>query len=510
MNSSNERDCRANNSSNKQTKPQTFNGDLHNLPPALDELKLKQNWVLWKWQQNKKGKWKKPPYQPTGSLAEVDQPGTWSSYPDVMTAYATGQFDGIGFVLANSNIGAFDLDKCRDLASEEIAPHAKEIMDQVGSYQEISPSGTGVRIIGTAIGEDYCSIKKNLEIYRNTARYVTITGNALNGTTAALTNIDAPIDSYRGTTNTKSSSMALIPLREIMEEEFEPIKWILPHYITEGCTLFAGRPKIGKSWWVLLLVMAVSYGGKMLDLQCESGDVLYCALEDNRRRMKARINKLEKAGAKYDMDHITIAHKMPRINSGAKAFIKNWVERVENPRLIIIDCLARVREPLAARQLAYDADYQTIEALQEIANKYNVAVIVVHHDRKLPADDPFDSVSGTLGLNGAADTIMIMQKKSDNNALLMARGRDIEEISRAIAHDDGMWKMLGDPVQLHLNEQRQRILEVLSTKPQPIRQIAKAAEMKYDNAKKILNRMYVDATILKEGRGLYYLREAWQ
>jgi RecA-family ATPase len=83
----------------------------------------------------------------------------------------------------------------------------------------------------------------------------------------------------------------------------------------------------------------------------------------------------------------------------------------ETPRLIIIDCLANVRPPIGAKQTAYDADYTALQRLRTFANKHRVAVMVVHHDRKLEGADPFDTVSETLGLNGAADTIIIIKKE---------------------------------------------------------------------------------------------------
>ena len=156
-------------------KPQTFNGDLYKLPSALNELQSKPNWVLWKWQKDKKGNWKKPPFQPNGSMAKTNEPTTWSSYSDVMDAYASGKFDGIGFTLLGSNIGAYALDKCRDPNTEVINDDAKELIEKIGSYQEVSPSGTGIRIIGTAIGRDINTKNGRVEIYRNTKRYITVT-----------------------------------------------------------------------------------------------------------------------------------------------------------------------------------------------------------------------------------------------------------------------------------------------------------------------------------------------
>ena len=74
---------------------------------------------------------------------------------------------------------------------------------------------------------------------------------------------------------------------------FEPIKYVVPGVIVEGLTLFAGKPKIGKSWLLLHAAIAVARGGFTLgDIHCDEGDVLYCALEDNLRRLKSRMAKL--------------------------------------------------------------------------------------------------------------------------------------------------------------------------------------------------------------------------
>jgi hypothetical protein len=496
-------------------KPQTFNGDLQNLPPALDELKTKRNWVLWKL-ECVDGRWQKPPYHPNGSLAKVNEAETWSSFPDVMTAFASGEFDGIGFVLLDAHLGAFDLDKCRDLASNEIAPHAKEIMNWVGSYQEISPSGTGIRIIGRAIGANCDRKEKGVEYYRNAPRYITITGNALNNG-ADLSNIDAYIDakisSHTASDSTHNNRPNFIDCDELMPKEFEPIKWILSPYITEGCSLLVGRPKLGKSWMVLQIGMAVSVGGMTLNAQCEQGDVLCCALEDNERRLKFRLTGLQRLGATMDAKHIKFLTEMPRINAGAIAFLTEWVERVKNPRLIIIDCLEKIRPPIGKRETAYSNDYASLEQLRTFANKHHVAIIVVHHDRKLDAEHPFDTVSGTLGLSGAADTVMIV-KKERNGHVLYAQGRDIPSVEHAVepnsTNDVVVWHVLGDAVQVRINEQRKTILQVLTDEPQSPKQIAKAINQKIANVSKTLQRMYTDGIVEWCGQGQYRLRTTTQ
>jgi hypothetical protein len=190
------------------TKPKTYTTDLANLPQALAPLTQQPRWVTWKWEQrrNDKGevKWTKPPRQPNGALAHNDKPETWSPYSTVL-AKMNGA-DGIGYQLLNDLIAAIDLDGCRDEPTGAIDPWAKALVDQAhacGAYVEISPSGTGLRIIGLSDKAAHQSKhpvpsnrdKAGVEVYRNvnTARYICVTGAQI-GASTKLTNIDAVID----------------------------------------------------------------------------------------------------------------------------------------------------------------------------------------------------------------------------------------------------------------------------------------------------------------------------
>jgi hypothetical protein len=74
----------------------------------------------------------------------------------------------------------------------------------------------------------------------------------------------------------------------LREKKFEPISYVVPQLIPEGVTIFAGKPKIGKSWAALDIALAKA-GGRFVfgDIHLIEGDVLYCALEDNDRRLRS-------------------------------------------------------------------------------------------------------------------------------------------------------------------------------------------------------------------------------
>jgi primase-polymerase (primpol)-like protein len=131
--------------------PRTFNSDLHHLQEALQPFTAERRWMLWKWEW-RKGKWTKPPYQPSGANAKSNDPATWNTYAAVIEAFARGGYDGIGYALLDSNIAAFDLDDCYNPETRLIHPWVKELIARAGSYCEITPSGEGLRIIGHGTG----------------------------------------------------------------------------------------------------------------------------------------------------------------------------------------------------------------------------------------------------------------------------------------------------------------------------------------------------------------------
>jgi hypothetical protein len=186
-------------------KPKTFNGDLNNLPPALQPLTDEERWVIWSWQwrSNKGGgKWTKPPRQARdpGRNARSNDPSTWGSYNDAVIAVAAGKADGIGYTLLGSRIGAIDIDHCRE-PDGTVARWAEDLSNEAnGAYREITVSGGGLRIIGTGnddkIQRKFTFDRKTgagIELYRNTERYITISGLEVSEC-ASLPPLDSLID----------------------------------------------------------------------------------------------------------------------------------------------------------------------------------------------------------------------------------------------------------------------------------------------------------------------------
>jgi hypothetical protein len=188
-------------------KPHTYSGDLAHLPSALIPLTEQPRWVVWHWEvrttKGGKEKWTKPPRQARDPSrnARSNDPSTWGTYADAVAAVAAGAADGIGFMLKDSNIGAIDLDHCRDPENAEVDTWAEQLQIEAdGAYQEVTVSGGGLRIIGTVSGSEvhrkFTFDRKTgagVELYRNTARYITVSGIEI-GSCAKLPSLDLLID----------------------------------------------------------------------------------------------------------------------------------------------------------------------------------------------------------------------------------------------------------------------------------------------------------------------------
>ena len=331
-----------------------------------------------------------------------------------------------------------------------------------------------------------------------------------------LADIDADIARQAGAMNKRSTK--LVPLdrlhslntftaRALQEMEFPPIEYVVPGYVVEGLTLLTGKPKLGKSWLALDWALAVAYGGIASgSIECPEGDVLYAALEDNPRRLHRRMQQLLPDGTWPD--RLELMTSLRRLDAGGLDDLRTWADAAENPRLIVVDTFACVRPPRARNDGAYDADYASLSPLQVMAGERSLAVVVVHHVRKLEAEDPLDTVSGTTGLTGAADTVLVLNRDSQG-VTLYGRGRDIEDIETAMQFDSttGRWSILGAASMVRKSDERKKIIDALAEATEPLgpSEIAAATGMANNNVRFLLTKMVASGEVERVGRAQYAL-----
>lgn len=293
--------------------------------------------------------------------------------------------------------------------------------------------------------------------------------------------------------------------RDLQTMEFPPVSWVVRDLLPEGLTILAGKPKIGKSWLALDIACRVATGGELLGRPAEAGGVLYAALEDNKRRLKSRLQKSTPSQKEWP-DMLHMATEWPRLDQGGLDALDTCLGRARDTRLVIIDTLATVKPVSRARDQQYQSDYDALRGLHGLANDFGIAIVVIHHLRKAESDDPFDAVSGSTGLTGAADATLVLQRTSEGT-VLYGRGRDLVEFESAVAFDAETcrWSDLGRPCDAFGSETRKAIREALKAGHQTPKEIAEAGDLDYDLCAKTLQRMAEGGEIQKGGRGRYRL-----
>lgn len=227
-------------------------------------------------------------------------------------------------------------------------------------------------------------------------------------------------------------------------QRFPPLTYAVPGIIPEGFTLKVGAPKIGKSWCVLGYALAVASGGHALGaLPVDKRPVLYLALEDGDRRMQERCRALLGDNPiPAGLDYMTTV-----LPGTVVSTIAEWMTRCSDVApLVILDTLGKIMPPALPGESAYARDYRVGSALKRLCDERPGACLLVnHHDRKAEAADFVDSVSGTHGLAGAADTVVILSRERHEKAgLVMVTGRDVPEGEYAVKFSDaGAWTLDG-------------------------------------------------------------------
>ncbi len=312
----------------------------------------------------------------------------------------------------------------------------------------------------------------------------------------------------------RSQRFEVLSLDDLMRTEYPEPNWAVHGLLAEGLNLLAGNPKSGKSMLALNLCLTVAGGGLALeDMQVTPGDVLYLSLEDQFRRVQRRAKKMAKLLTPDARRRLSVVTQWPRVHKGGLALLREWVQRVELPRLLVIDVLAKFRPPTNGRASAYEQDIEHLYAIKEFADELGVTLLVLHHTRKKLSGkdgediDVFETVSGTQGITGACDGLIVMHRmRGTNDATIALTSRDDEEQKLSLQFDPEtlIWKSLGS-AEAHLRgEFQKKVLEYMRLRPDAILHspgIATALEANPDAVRKTLHRLEDKGLIRRVGNG---------
>lgn len=197
---------------------------------------------------------------------------------------------------------------------------------------------------------------------------------------------------------------------------------VVENLLPPGLTILGGAAKVGKSWLTLDLCNRIANGEEFLGNPVRRGSTLYLCLEDTERRLQNRINTITNDPSSVNFLSLEALSLGDGLCDQVRTFAKTRPDLV----LVVIDTLQLIRGSDA--DPSYANDYQDIRLLKALADELGISIVAVHHLRKQKDDDPLNTLSGTTGLSGAADAVLILQKvrRGSDIAKLICTGRDIE------------------------------------------------------------------------------------
>lgn len=242
------------------------------------------------------------------------------------------------------------------------------------------------------------------------------------------------------------NGIKIVPARTLLKANLPPVKYHVAGMLPQGTAILSAPSKTGKSWLVLDMGLTIAAGGVFMGHMTNQCGVLYLALEDSWNRLQDRMTKILKG--KEAPENFYFATKAPTLDNGLLKFFDGHLKQHPGTDIFVIDTLQKIRGRAMAHESAYAQDYREMGTIKDFMDKHRKTVLFVHHNRKMKdEDDPFNMISGTNAIMGAADTAMVMTKakRSDKQVTLSITGRDVLESSTVVSFnlDTYKWEAVG-------------------------------------------------------------------
>ncbi|HCY76488.1 MAG TPA: hypothetical protein DHV28_11255 [Ignavibacteriales bacterium] len=312
----------------------------------------------------------------------------------------------------------------------------------------------------------------------------------------------------------RKSKLNLVSAREVQKMDLPPIRWVIKNLLPEGLSILAARPKTGKSFLAQNISLSITRGTKALGFfETEQTSVLYIALEDNFRRIQDRINniiqnEIEKT-APDNLFYLEENKDLPKINDGGIEELQKLIIDKPEIKLIIVDTFGRtIADKRRNDNNSYRADYEIASKLQEFAIQNHICVLLIHHTKKVQEEDVFNEISGTSGITGAMDTMLVLKKKGKSGKLYVT-GRDVKDIEYNLVFDENIccWNVVEE--EINTTAERKEIYDLIKSSGREMKtgEIAELLGKTVPNVSKMLGKMLKEGLVATEKTGHYFIPE---
>lgn len=245
----------------------------------------------------------------------------------------------------------------------------------------------------------------------------------------------------------------LKPAKEIMNMKFANASWYVNKLFTNGVNLLCGASKSGKSWFVQQLCLSIAGGENFLDANSTKTECWYMAMEDDEELSQVRLKKMLQGDDVPDGFYISYEiYPMDKTNDKPTLIEYMEANLRRNPKIkvVVIDTFQKIRSSAVYGEGMFAHDYRDISTFKQLAEKFKICIIIVHHLNKMKDkdadEDPFSKINGTNGLMASADCIFLLnRKRGEDTATLSFTGRKIGEDSWTIRqnYENMKWQKVG-------------------------------------------------------------------
>ena len=239
-----------------------------------------------------------------------------------------------------------------------------------------------------------------------------------------------------------------------MEKEIKETKLIVGEsyehaFLTEGTCIIASKPKVGKSYFVMTMALAVAGGHDFIGYKTNQCSVLYFDYETNEYTRQRRLkNILDANGWEAPEGKLTFSTSKARVGHGFEDMLGEYLIDHPDTGLVIIDMYQQVvDEKRSVKENDYEQAYRNFDALNELARWFGVAIVLVMHSRKeIDQDDPFSNILGSVGLQGATDQMLTLGRRGLDGPIRIWGKAKTHDSSPMLTmkHEKSLWTVVDD------------------------------------------------------------------
>lgn len=277
-------------------------------------------------------------------------------------------------------------------------------------------------------------------------------------------------------------------VRNLIDNPPPKVEWVIDDILPVGLTILAGPPKAGKSWLILNICISLAKGELVFEhFKCKMAESIYYSFEDSDSRLRERLLNIIRNSPKHGVrwknriKYVTQQIDLVKDNFSELRKVMQWFPET---KVIVLDTLGAACNFKVIKKTDYGNQYKLVNSLHSFAMENNICIIAVHHQSKTSTRNSIDSLYGSRGITGGADTIWLLEKDPLDSGYLEVIGRDVlhQNLDLQFEPDTCKWIFEGFiDGKKTINPNYISIIELLKTADHPLKPKVIAVKLKQND-----------------------------